>query len=155
MQKIEADALVALAAAITGGSIDETAISATVLNTLVGSLIDSKVGLDQIAMVANGAAHGIVSTMTGVTAVNAALNGNTILGRPYFATGLLPDGTAGGGTVIAGDFSKFAIGYWGGIDLVINPYSLDLENQIRVSIHRHFDTAMLNASAFRIRQATT
>tara|TARA_R110000744_G_scaffold155567_1_gene270916 strand:+ start:3945 stop:5720 length:1776 start_codon:yes stop_codon:yes gene_type:complete len=152
-QKIETSALTALAAAIT--NIDETAISAQVLNNLIGSLIDKKVSLDQIAMIANGVAHGVVSTMTGVTAVNAALNGNTILGRPYYATGLLPDGTAGNGSVIVGDFSKFAIGYWGGVDFIVNPYSLDTKQQVRISIHRHYDTAMLDAEAFAIRQETT
>jgi HK97 family phage prohead protease/HK97 family phage major capsid protein len=154
-QKVEDLSLNELAAAIVGTNFVETAISSDVLNTLIGSLIDGKVSLDNIAMIANGLAHGEMSQLAAVSAVNTLVTGNTVLGRPYYATGLLDDGAGLGGSVIVGDFSKFAIGYWGGIDLVINPYSLDLQNQIRISIHRHFDTAMLDTAGFRMRQDRT
>ena len=153
-QKVEALSLNELAALIIGSNYSEAAITSDLLNTFIGSLIDGKVDLDRISMIANGAAHGDMASLAAVAAVNAAMTGNTVLGRPYYATGLLDEGGAGTapGTVIVGDFSKFALGFWGGVDIVTNPYSLDLSNQIRVSIHRHFDTAMLDIAGFRIRQ---
>ena len=35
----------------------------------------------------------------------------------------------------------------GGLDIVLNPYALDLSHQVRISIHRYADSAVLHAGA--------
>jgi len=39
------------------------------------------------------------------------------------------------------------LGLFGGIDIVINPYVLDLSHEVRISIHRYADAAALHAGA--------
>ena len=151
--KVEVAAFATLVAALTA---DETVISAAAIQGFIGELITAKVSLDKVAMIANGLGHGKIVGMADVLAVSAAVTGNTAFGRPYYASGNLPDGVgADTGTLIVGDFSHLKIGYWGGIDWILNPYSLDTQQQVRISIHRHYDTAVTNAAAFKLRQDQT
>lgn len=50
--------------------------------------------------------------------------------------------------IILGNWSELVIGYWGGIDLVVNPYSLDTSNQVRVTANQHVDVALRHAESF-------
>jgi len=70
-------------------------------------------------------------------------------GYPYYVTDLLPaNGVAAEGSLIMADFNQAAVlGLFGGIDIVINPYTLDLNHQVRISIHRYADAAVLHAGA--------
>lgn len=148
--KVEVAAFATLVGALTA---DDAVISAAQIQGMIGSLITAKVSLDQVNMIANGVAHGKIVGIAEVLAVSAAVSGNSAFGRPYYASGNLPDGAGTDtGTVIVGDFSKLVIGYWGGVDFIVNPYSLDTQQQVRISIHRHYDTAVTNAASFKLRQ---
>ena len=133
----------------------ETVISTDLIQTQIGQLIDAGVDLNRVSIVANGTAYGAMTQLVAVDGVVAAQNGNSFYGRPFYAAGNLADGAGVGGTYFMGDFSKFAIGYWGGVDFVVNPYSLDINHQVRLSIHRYYDTATLQAGAFKARQAAS
>ena len=51
--------------------------------------------------------------------------------------------------VAYGDFSNLAIGQWGAIDLVVDPYSLAKEAKIRLVVNAYFDAKVLNANAIK------
>lgn len=50
--------------------------------------------------------------------------------------------------ILMGDFSKFVLGVWGGVDLVINPYTKGKEATVEVIINQFFDMGCLYPGAF-------
>ena len=49
---------------------------------------------------------------------------------------------------VVGDFSNLAIGQWGAIDLVVDPYTKAADGQIRLVINAFFDAKVLRPEAF-------
>ena len=71
------------------------------------------------------------------------LLGGSVNGYPaYIFNGFTND------TVVFGDFSALIYGQWGGLDLLVNPYSLDTYAQIRVVIAGYFDIALKHGQSF-------
>jgi hypothetical protein len=83
---------------------------------------------------------------------------NAINGYGAFATASII--TNGGSTntafdVIFGDFKAAVIGSWGGVELLVNPYSKDDYGEIKVTASGLFDTDIANDKKFSvIRNAT-
>jgi len=50
--------------------------------------------------------------------------------------------------LLLGDFSKFVVGVWGGVDLVINPYTRAKDGVLEVVINQFFDMGCLYPQAF-------
>ena len=71
------------------------------------------------------------------------------MGYPYYVTDLLPaNGVPAEGTMIMMDPNQAAVlGLFGGLDINVNPYVLDLSHETRISIHRYADSAVLHAAA--------
>lgn len=137
----------------------ETALDAigTVELALESSLLGDGVNRGDIRAIANATAHKVLAKgveAAGVTGVMDRAAG-TLLGYPYLVSGNCPDASTGeyaGGVLIMGDYSRGAVlGYFGGVDVVINPYTYDISNQVRISIHRHFDCDTLQAGALHAR----
>ena len=111
---------------------------------------------------------GIISMETAVTAANALKNGATYLfhpstigvlkgtqkatyssafiaenslvnGYPYYTTTNLPTVLSTKKAAIFGDFSNLLIGQWGGLDLLIDPYSQSLYGYVRVVVNFNVD----------------
>lgn len=78
---------------------------------------------------------------------NGVLSG---VGTPIIYSNNMP-----AGNILMGDFSKFVMGVWGGVDLLINPYTKGKENIVEVIINQFFDMGCLYPSAFcKITDAT-
>ena len=68
-------------------------------------------------------------------------------------TNMVPDDlTKGTGTglsaMIFGDFKHLAIGQWGVIDLMIDPYTLQKDGSIQVTVNGFYDVKVLRAKSF-------
>lgn len=50
--------------------------------------------------------------------------------------------------VLAGAFNNFLMGMWAGLDVVVNPYSLDLQAEYRITMTMWIDYAMRHPQAF-------
>ena len=120
-----------------------------------GALADAGVDLRNVRVIVNGTAHALIADDALVSNVNAILDrsaagGITAMGYPYYVTDLVPaNGVAAEGTMIMMDPAQAGLlGYFGGgIDLVINPYALDLSHQVRISCHRYAAATALHADA--------
>ena len=149
---------IVVAAIIAAGNNVETALSAAVLQTMESALITGGCDLNNVKVLANGVGHSALVALSEVADITTILDrvSNTVMGYPYQTAGGLSDGAGAGGTVIAGDFAKgTVIGYFGGVDFVLNPYSLDLNHQLRVSIHRYWDSDVMATDALQMRRATS
>ena len=71
-------------------------------------------------------------------------NNNTVLGNPAYGTSL---GTAK--HIYAGLWSKMAVGFFGGVQLIYDPYSAKSKGNIEVAVQAYRDTAFSNPNAFK------
>jgi len=71
------------------------------------------------------------------------LLGGTVNGYPAYVSNVFTNDT-----VIFGNFADFMIGQWGGIDLLVNPFSLDTYATIRVVIAGYYDVAARHPQSF-------
>lgn len=51
---------------------------------------------------------------------------------------------------IYGDFSNLAIGQWGGLDLIVDPYSQAKDGKVRIVVNAYFDAKVLRDEAFAV-----
>ena len=138
----------------TGDGDSDGPVSAANMLTGEGILAAAGVDLRNVKIVADSVAHALIAGDDIVANVNAAIDRSTAgnfsaLGYPYTVTDLLPDnGVAAEGSMIMFDPNQAAVlGLFGGLDIVVNPYALDLSHQVRISIHRYADAAVLHAGA--------
>jgi HK97 family phage major capsid protein len=129
---------------------DYTVISAANLAAAEGALIASGVDFNNIRVIANGEAHSFVAQQAVVTSVTPVLDRatNTVLGHPYFVTDLITEGAGATGELLIGDFNMAAaLGFFGGLDIVVNPYTFDTAHDVRISIHRYAGAAEIYSGA--------
>jgi HK97 family phage major capsid protein len=54
--------------------------------------------------------------------------------------------------IIYGNWKDLIIGYWGGLDIVVDPYTLAREATVRITAHLFFDVAIRRAESFAAMQ---
>ena len=74
---------------------------------------------------------------------NDPLLGGTVNGYQAYVSNVFSNDT-----VLFGNWSELLFGQWGGIDLLINPYSLDTYAQIRVVAAGYYDVAVKHVESF-------
>jgi HK97 family phage major capsid protein len=78
---------------------------------------------------------------------------NELNGYPAFVTNAVPGTLTKGNqslssAIIFGDWSKLYIGQWGGLDIIVDPYSLKKKGEIEVSVLSMYDSAPVWPAAF-------
>ena len=76
-------------------------------------------------------------------------NDNTVNGYRTEATTQLVQAPASH-KVIFGNFSDFILAEWDGLDITVDPFSLAANQQIRIILHMHCDTAVRRGESFSV-----
>jgi len=81
-----------------------------------------------------------------------AENGNTLMGYPAYVTTQVPSDltktTTGLSAVIFGNFNDLLVGQWGGLDIVVDPFTAAGKAQVKVWINSWWDVAVRHAQSF-------
>lgn len=84
-----------------------------------------------------------------VDAINAFWDGQLFDGFPAVATPNIAEGTATKGDIIFGDFGAgLVLAYFGGLDLLVDPYSNAGTAQIALHLNKFYDCEVRQAGAF-------
>jgi len=84
-----------------------------------------------------------------VASIDAFWKGQSFDGFPAVATPNLVDGTASAGDIIFGDWAKgLVLAYFGGLDLLVDPYSNAGTAQIALHLNKFYDVDVRQAGAF-------
>ncbi|MBG7617401.1 MAG: phage major capsid protein, partial [Chloroflexi bacterium] len=81
---------------------------------------------------------------------NDPLLGGTVNGYPAYVSNVFTNNS-----IIFGNFAELMFGQWGGLDLLINPYSRDTYAEVRVVIAGYFDVALKHGQSFATMNALT
>ena len=92
-----------------------------------------------------------LKSATAVASVRALINDNSLDGYPTYYTPQLTDADGGGdglGSIAFGDFSLgLVMAFFGGIDLLVDPYSNAGTAQIALHVNKFYDVEMRQADA--------
>lgn len=108
-----------------------------------------------MAYLTNSKVRGLLKTTLKATGVAGYIwEGATLNGYKTAVTNAVPSNlTKGNSTtkcsaIIAGVFSEMFMGMWGGLDLIVDPYTLATSGDIRVVNNQYADIALRNAASF-------
>ena len=73
------------------------------------------------------------------------LENGQIVGKRVITSTLVPQGTA-----LLGDFRQLLVANFGGIDLVVDPYSSAKQATVEITMHAMHDLAVRHATAFNV-----
>lgn len=105
-------------------------------------------------LVSPGAKATLRSMAKSTKVTQLVLEGGDIDGTPVYSSTNVGKGVGSGtpfvqsGNLIYGDFTNLVIGQWGGLDLVIDPYTQARDNKIRVVVNALFGVGVLRPQAF-------
>jgi len=134
-------------------SLDPLSTSAASIETEVS--VDNA-DVDNMMYLLNAKGRGFVKTAEKASGYPAYIgDGNMINGYNYRTSNQVPSNlTKGSGTDLSnitfGNFSDLIIGFWGGIDLTVDPYSRKREGVIEVTADQFYDVGVRRAESFAI-----
>ena len=101
-----------------------------------------------LAYVASPALMAQLKQSAQVAAVNPGMQGNLINGYPtFFTNGCTKTGTASA-DFFFGDFSKLYMGMFGGLDIMVDPYSVAINGQTRLVLNQYMDWGVSDGAGF-------
>jgi HK97 family phage major capsid protein len=113
--------------------------------------------LGQMSYVTTPAQRGYLKTLArSSSAVGVGFvwqDDNTINGYPAFASNILPNnGTKGTGTNLStsvfGNFNDLVIAQWGGLDIIVDPYTGSSSGTVRIVALQDLDIELRHAASF-------
>ena len=132
--------------AVNQSSVTDTALTTAIVNKMEEDALAAGANLAGANYVMSPGAYGlskVLAQVSGVTPLwdNGQFNMYNAVATPYLVDGFLVDGTtAAAGSMIFGNFAQGAIlAYFGGIDLLVDPYSDAGTAQIALHVNRFFD----------------
>jgi len=83
-----------------------------------------------------------------VASVSAGVQGNLINGYPAYFTNGCTKVAGTSGDFYFGDFSKLYIGMFGGLDIMVDPYSVAVNGQTRLVLNQYMDWGVSDGAGF-------
>ncbi len=106
---------------------------------------DSNAGANRCYLVSNKAKAGLRNMAKSTKSTELVMQNGEIDGTKVYATSSIADKY-----IAYGDFSNLVIGQWGGIDLVVDQYTVAKEGCVRLVINCYFDAVVTRPEAIAI-----
>ncbi len=101
-----------------------------------------------LAYVASPALMAQLKQSAQVAAVNAGMQGSLINGYPTFFTNGCTKDAGVSADFFFGDFSKLYMGMFGGLDIMVDPYSVAINGQTRLVLNQYMDWGVSDGAGF-------
>ena len=101
-----------------------------------------------LAYVASPALMAQLKQSAQVAAVNAGMQGALVNGYPTYFTNGCTKVAGTSGDFFFGDFSKLYMGMFGGLDIMVDPYSVAVNGQTRLVLNQYMDWGVSDGAGF-------
>lgn len=130
-------------------SIDASAVTSVTtfkdVCDLEAKVDDSNAGANRCYLVSNKAKAGLRNMAKSTKSTELVMQNGEIDGTKVYATSSIADKY-----IAYGDFSNLVIGQWGGIDLVVDQYTVAKEGCVRLVINCYFDAVVTRPESIAI-----
>ena len=131
--------------AINASSSGDTALAAALAFKMEADVLADGGNLGGAFYVMSPLAYQLSKAEAAVSSVsalweNGLFNGYRAIATPYLVNGLLQDASTAAGQMLFGNFAQGAIlAYFGGLDILVDPYTAANKAQITLHVNRFFD----------------
>lgn len=156
-QKIDRDAFADIMADSTvniqGTDGTDVVLSAAVVNQMEGLVLADGADLAGAVWVMSPKAYELTKSLAQVANVtplweNGQFNRYAAIATPHLVDDVLDDTSSVGGQMLFGNFAQGGLlAFYSGLDLLADPYSLSVSNQVRLIATRYFDFAIRQGGA--------
>ena len=130
-------------------AVDTTAVTSVTafkdVCDLEAKVDDSNAGANRCYLVSNKAKAGLRNMAKSAKSTELVMQNGEIDGTKVYATSSIADKY-----LAYGDFSNLVIGQWGGIDLIVDQYTVAKEGCVRLVINCYFDAVVTRPEAIAI-----
>ncbi len=119
-------------------------------------IVEENADAERMQYVINGRTQGYFKTTPKVDGYPAYIIENgQINGYGYKVSNLVPNNlTKGNGTnlsaILFGNYTDLLVGFWGGIDIVVDPYSRKKEGVVEITADQFYDIAIRHPESFAV-----
>ena len=110
---------------------------------------------DGCRFVLSPSAYEYISQAANVANVQALIENGLLKGYTYHKTPYLADASANVGQAVFGDWSNAVLAYFGGVDIVVDPYSAKANAQVQITMNQFVDFNLMQPSAFAFEDGIT
>jgi HK97 family phage prohead protease/HK97 family phage major capsid protein len=156
-QKIDRDAFADIMADATvniqGVDGTDVVLSAAVVNQMEGLVLADGADLNGAVWVMSPKAYELTKSLAQVANVTPLWEGGQFnryaaIATPHLVDDVLDDSSSVGGQMLFGNFAQGGLlAFYSGLDLLADPYSLSVSNQVRLIATRYFDFAIRQGGA--------
>lgn len=149
-ETIDKAVFAAAVAGASGGDDVAGALTYLALTNAEKDVLAAGGDLSRCAFVGSPSAMSIIKEETAVANIRAVVEGNSIDGFTTYFTPNLVDSTGAGtpGTLLFGDYAAgMLLAFFGGVDLLVDPYSNAGTAQIALHVNKFYDTAVRQGGA--------
>jgi len=128
-----------------------TASGATTYATVVGleGSIDTQNALQgKLAYITHPATKSTLKTTAKLTNGTAIMEGETANGYPVYVSSAVPAGTGPSHGIVFANWNDLVIGQWGGLDIVIDPYTQAVAGKVRLIVNTNFNWVKVRTESF-------
>lgn len=111
----------------------------SLMGAMVEKLMMANVNLSNAKFAASAGLFAEIAAATQVSAVTPLLSGNRAYGYEVLFTSQIADNGSAQEQIYFADWSSFIIGQWGGLDILVDPYSAADTGQIKLVLNSFFD----------------
>ena len=129
---------------LNGVTADQVEITFKSLVDMEAALESANVAGTKTFIVSPTAKSVLKTTAKAANTAAFLMEGNEVIGYPT-----LSSSAVSGKGVIFGDFSDYVIGQWGGIEVIVDPYTVAKEGKVRLVINGYFDAKPRRAASFQ------
>ena len=123
---------------------------------LESAITTANADVERMQYVINAKTQGYCKTATKVSGYPAyIIENNQINGYGYKVSNQVPSNlTKGAGTnlsaILFGNYTDLLVGFWGGIDIVVDPYTRKKEGMIEITADQFYDMAVRHPQSFAV-----
>jgi HK97 family phage major capsid protein len=111
----------------------------SLMGALVEQLMMSNVNLTNAKFAASAGLFAEIAAATQVSAVTPLLSGNRAYGYEVMFSSQIADNASAQEQIYFADWSSFIIGQWGGLDIIVDPYTVADNGQVKLVLNSFFD----------------
>jgi HK97 family phage major capsid protein len=122
----------------------------SLMGALVEQLMMANVNLTNAKFAASAGLFAEVAAATQVSAVTPLLSGDRVYGYQTLFSSQIADNASAQERVYFADWSSFIIGQWGGLDIIVDPYTAADTGQVKIVLNSFFDGNQKRTTDFAV-----
>jgi HK97 family phage major capsid protein len=122
----------------------------SLMGAMVEQLMMSNSDRGTLAFAASAGLFAEIASATQVSSVTPLLSGNAAYGYPVKFTSQINDNGSAQELIYFANWSDFVIGQWGGLDILVDPFTAAGTGQVRLVLNSFFDGNQKRTSSFAV-----